>query len=550
MIKMKNNTILKIYICIATLFFATGCNDDFLTESPTSIVTPEALLVNKQGAEIYIVGTYNSIRVIATGFSGWKSMWGTLGADEIVVPNWAGDYKEIYLHSLSPSNGTIRSIWENFYVSINRVNSAVDRISAMTEDQIDVESRDKLLAEARFLRSMLYFSVVSSWENIPLIKNETLSLENLEVSQATPKEVYEYIVEDLLFAEANLDEAQGGGRATKGAAQALLGKVYLQMTGFPLNETDKYALAEEKLLQVMGSGIYELLNFYPDVFDLQNEQNQEMIFAIGFDGPGLNQAGKLGTYYGPSGSAEKGGASGNNWFINWELAGSSVEMPIGSGTWGTRNNYAFAQGYEEDDIRCRNNIAKHNVNDWQGWTPNDGMYNDAARKTTPNWDWRRPFWKPWKWHNIRPSNWGTDTPYDDPYIRYADVLLMYAEALNGQGKLNQLDIDNTVNRLRARARVFPNEVKPETIAVDMVLGSMEDNADEILSERRKELCFEGWRRNDLIRFGKYQKATSVTQPSWSNTGNPQPQYADFEIRWPIPDSELKINSKLVQNPGY
>ena len=542
--RIKN---LMTLFSICALFCVLGCSENFLEENPTGFVDPAALVVDKQGAEKYVVGAYNTVRVIAPSFTGWASAWGTFATDEIVMPAWGGDTKEIYLHTLSPSNATIRSIWEDFYVSINQVNSVVDRVSAMTVDQIDIESRDKLVGEARYLRAMLYFSLVSSFENIQLIKNETTSIQNLEVSQDPTKDVYDFIVADLLFSDNVLDAVQGSGRATKGSAQALLGKVYLQMTGFPLNETDKYALAEVKLKAVMDSGVYDLLDFYPDVFSLDHEQSNEMVFAVGFDGPGLNQGGTLGTFYGPNGQVQNGGQAGNNWFVNWELAGNSQDLPEGSGTWGERNNYKFAQGYQENDIRCRNNIAKHNVN-WGPWQPEDGMYNPEARNTVAGWF--RPNWKPWKWHNVRPSNWGTDTPYDYPYIRYADVLLMYSEALNGQDKLTQADIDLTVNRLRARARVFPTEVQPDTIAPDMVLSGNQDNADEILSERRKELCFEGWRRNDLIRFGRYQEAIKVTQPSWSNSGNPQTQYSDFEIRWPIPTSELQINPKLVPAVGY
>jgi hypothetical protein len=108
----------------------------------------------------------------------------------------------------------------------------------------------------------------------------------------------------------------------------------------------------------------------------------------------------------------------------------------------------------------------------------------------------------------------------------------------------------TINLIRARARVFPDEVKDATIVPDLTVGSQQYNADEILSERRKELCFEGWRRNDLIRNGVYDEAINSSQPVWSNSGNPQPQYTPNEIRWPIPASELQINSKLVQNEGY
>ena len=544
----KIKLITNSFYIFCLLLLVTGCNSEgFLKESPTGFADPNALLTDKEGAEIYTIGTYDAARVLASDMDGWLSMWGTLAADEICVPNWGATAKPIYLHALSPSNATVRTIWENLYISVNKANSAIDRISGMTEDQIDLESRDKLIGESRFIRAMLYFSLVSSWENVPLVKNETTNLENIEVAQSTPKEVYDFIIEDLLFAESVLNTEQGGGRATKGAAQALLSKVYLQMTGFPLNETDKYALAETKLKEVIDGNTYRILDEYPSVFALDNEQNEEMIFAIGFDGPGINQGGGLGTFYGPNGNVINGGQSGNNWYINWELAGTSAALPEGSGSWGARNNYKFAQGYHDDDIRSRNNIAKHNVN--QGsWTAEDGMYNPIARKA--NLAGKRATWKPWKWHNIRPSNWSNDTPFDQPYIRYSDVLLMYAEALNGQGKLTQVDIDMTVNKLRIRATIWPSDVQPQDVAPLMVLASQADNTDEILSERRKELCFEGWRRNDLIRFGKYSQAISVTQPSWSNTGNPAPQFSDFEIRWPIPTNELQLNSKLVQNVGY
>ncbi|AOR26654.1 SusD-like protein [Formosa sp. Hel3_A1_48] len=437
------------------------------------------------------------------------------------------------------------------YVSLNRVNSVVDRVGAMTEDQISVTDRDKLVAEARFLRAIINFGLVSSWENVPLMKNETVSLENLEVGQSTPQEVYAFIEEDLIFAKNNLEATQGGGRATKGAAQALLGKVYLQMTGHPINDASYFAKAENELKAVIDSNVYSLVPYYPDIFTQDNEQNNEIIFSFGFDGPGMDQGGRIGTLYGPLGTSINGGASGNNWYVNWELAGPATG-PGNTGNWAKgkggkpRNNHPFAQPYTDDDIRSRNNIAKTHVN--KGYM-NGAIWPDDAMFGSIRNEWRGN-WKPWKWHNIRPSNWGNDAPLDEAYIRYADVLLMYAEALNGQSKLTQADADMTINLLRARARLFPDEVKEETLLPNLTVGTQQYNADEILSERRKELCFEGWRRNDLIRNGVYLEAINSSQPVWSNSGNPQPQYSPFEIRWPIPASELQINSKLVQNEGY
>ena len=543
------------YSVLAFTLLIFGCQDNFLDEPTSSIIDPETLLTSKTGAEVYTVGAYDAARnVIASNWpsqdsGGWFNMWGVIATDEIVLPGWS-PFKPVYLHTLSPLDIYIRYLWENMYISLNKVNSVVDRVGAMTADQINVDDRDMLVAEARFLRAMINFALVSSWENIPLMKNETISLENLEVSQATPIEVYQFIEEDLIYAKNNLGVSQGGGRATKGAAQALLGKVYLQMTGHPINDETYFSKAEIELEDVINSGVYSLMNYYPDIFTLENEQNNEIVFAFGFDGPGLNQGSRIGTFYGPLGPSIKGGANGNNWYVNWELAGPATG-PGNTGNWTSgkgglpRNNHPFAQPYTEDDIRSRNNISKTHVNRVSAdivW-PDDAMFGSARNQFKGNW-------KPWKWHNIRPSNWGNDTPLDEAYIRYADVLLMYAEALNGQGILTQASADISINLVRARARVFPNEIKDNSLLPDLIVGTKEYNKFEILSERRKELCFEGWRRNDLIRNGLYFEAINSSQPVWSNSGNPQPQFTPHEIRWPIPASEIQINPNLVQNDGY
>ena len=536
------------HILIVFLFFLFISCQKYLEENPTVFASPSEILTNEAGAELYTIGNYAQIKAIASDWDGWLLMWGTIAADEIVIPNWGADIRSIYLHSFTTSNNSILNVWTTLYRSINRVNSGIQKIGAMTTDQIDENAKNKFIGEHKYLRAMLYFCLVSSWENVPLVLNESQSedIGNFEVSQSSCKDVYESIIEDLLYAESVLSEEQGNGRATKGAAQALLGKVYLQMTGPPLYETEKFSLAANKLSLVINSGIYDLVAYYPDIFTLDFEQSSEIVFSIGADGPGLNQGSRIGTLFGPQGQTINGGAAGNNWFTNLELAGPDSGFGGVDDSFfnGGRNNYAFAQPYTEDDIRSRNNIAKHNVNQCD-CSPEEGMFSDIHRNQG-----NKASWKPWKWHNIKPSNWGTDTPLDQPYIRYADVLLMYAEALNGSGSLTQADADATINLVRSRARVFPNEVKADSIVPDLIVGTQEYNSNEILSERRKELCLEGWRRNDLIRFGKYFEGINSSQSTWSNSGNPQGQFSEHEIRWPIPFNEMQLNSNLVQNPGY
>ena len=507
---------LKLFMLFGAVVSITSCSEGFLSESPDTFVSPPLLLVNETGAQTYLNGAYDAVqKSIAPTGSGnpapWSIFWGTTAADEVVFPNWGGENKLIYLHQVTPTTPKIDDMWVKLYQSLNRINSVVDRVGAMTEEQIDTDVKNRFVAEAKFLRTTVNFALVSTWENVPLMKNEVTSLDNINVKQATPEEVYDFMVADLISAIPNLPIEQGGGRVTAGAASALLGKIYLQMTGFPLNQTDKYPLAEAALKNVMDSGVYDLLPVYRDVFTLANEQSKEMVFAVGIDGPALNEGGLLSTFFGPQGSVQNGGG------------------------WGTCHiNFSFADSYDIDnDVRMLNNIARHNANNF---TPEEG-YSDPNTWTVPKNSWRG-----WKWHAEKPNGYANDTPFDYPYIRYADVLLLYAEALNGQNKLTQTVIDNTVNRLRTRAGIPAADM--------MVLGSKEDNATELLSERRKELCFEGWRRNDLIRFGVYKEAISGITQDGPNAGDPGTQYEDFEIRWPIPEAQIQLNPELKQNPGY
>jgi len=518
---MKKSYLFLCGLCAMTTLLTNSCSDEILVEEPSNFLTPDALLVDRNGAETYLIGAYDAVQPIVSsggqrqgggGLEGWAIHWGTVGADEVVLPPWAGDRKLIYQHQVTPSVNTIRNIWENLYVALNRINSVIDRVGAMDADAIDAEDRDKFVAEAKVLRTMVNFSLVSAWENIVLLENETTDLNNVDLPQSPPEEVYAFMIKDLTEAAAVLPAEQGGGRATKGFAQAFLGKVYLQMTGFPLNQTDKFALAEAALKDVMDSGVYNLVDSYPDVFTLSNEQNNEMVFSIGMDGPSKGEGGLLSTFYGPNGSVNNGGG------------------------WGTCFiNHTFTETYEEEDIRFLNNVARHNANNW---TPEEGLTNPASRTVGMN------TWRGWKWHAEKPNAYPNDTPFDNPYIRYADVLLMYAEALNGQNKLDQATLNLTVNRLRSRARLTPDAV------ADMVVGSQNEMAEEILSERRKELCLEGWRRNDLIRAGNFKNRISGFTQGGPNAGDPGLEFQDFEIRWPIPNSELEINTNLVQNPGY
>ena len=506
--KLAKNRLLWLLL-LPLAFGLNSCVDELLTEEPTTFVAPETFYKNFAEAEIAVMGAYSTLQDGWTfNILGAPVHWGNKGVDEINSPNWAGGgRREMHLYQLTPSLGAIEELWRGHYRGINTANGVVDRINAMTEDQISSDSRDVLVAEAKFVRSILYFSAVKIWENIPLIRNEVLSLENLDIPQAPTAEVYDFIVEDLKFAAEVLPEGQGGGRATKGAAQALLGKVYLQMAGFPLKQSDKFALAAEQFREVIDSRVYRLLDDYGEVFIWTNDNNDEIVFTIGFEGPGLGEGSAVGSYMGPNGSQQNGGG------------------------WGTEYiNLEFAKSYDQADVRFEQNVARINVND-----------------AVPNII-GEPAWRPWKWKKPKPNNFLYDSPFDFQYLRYADVLLSYAEALNGANGGPTQDAYDAINQVRARARGGAN---PSEVLPDLAGMGQQEFLEAVMRERRWELCFEGHRRDDLIRTEMLESTLrSINEPQWSSAGNPGDNFESHEVRYPIPQRELDLNPSLVQNPGY
>ncbi|TGV01851.1 RagB/SusD family nutrient uptake outer membrane protein [Flavivirga rizhaonensis] len=514
---MKKIIVLSTILTL-TLVIGSCTDESFITEKPTTFANPDLLLTDIKSAELYLNGAYDLTRdnlshgsQNSLGGTGLANHWGIYGTDELVPFVWERVYGEFHQHIISPQAPTIYSHWSKTYKAINQCNSVIGRVGNMPDAAIDPDQRNRVIAEAKFLRSALYFWAVQVWENIPLVVEETTDLDNIEVEQTTPDKIYEQVIKDLQEAITVLEVGQGGGRATKGAAQALLGKVYLQMTGYPINDASNFALAEVQLQEVIDSSIYNLLEEYNWVFDLDHEQSEEIVFAWGMDGPGLQSGGQLSSFAGPAGSLENGAGWGSH-FVNPETEAA----------------------YERQDIRRWNNIAYHNANDY---TPEEAFSDDpdVVRTTNPANMYG------WKWHAEKPNNYTSDTPFDNPFIRYADVLLSYAEALHGQGKLTVAVWEQTVNRLRARVNATP---------VDFASLSNEEITDAILNERRLEGFLEGWRKADLIRFGKMEEVIlGINVDIGAAFPNPAPNWTPAKLRWPIPQQALDRNPKLKQNTG-
>lgn len=355
------------------------------------------------------------------------------------------------------------SAWNDSYQGIARANIVLSNIDAI---EMDATQKANLRGEALFLRSLFYYHLTVGFGNIPLVLTETSTVEegtnHIQVDAGT---VYNQLIADLNEAESSLPASYDNanqGRATSGAAATLLAKIYLT-TGDTGN-------AESACRRVM-SGAYSLLDDYANLWGVENEHNAESIFEVNFEG-GLSD-------------------QGNNFTsqFNGDLAGAVTS--------GLRNipEPDLSSSYESGDARFASSIAGVTA-DNPGWTIKYGLENPFTDDDGPN-------------------NWVV--------FRYADVLLMLAEALGETGEAYDL-----INMVRVRAG----------------LGTIDGNTpgsfqDKLLQERRVELAFENHRWADLLRFGQ---AEAVMAAQGKPTGG--------KLLFAIPQREMDLNSNFIQNPGY
>ncbi|MFT3737410.1 MAG: RagB/SusD family nutrient uptake outer membrane protein [Breznakibacter sp.] len=390
------------------------------------------------------------------------------------------------------SNDRMQEIWRQSYDAINRANVAIDNIDG--NPAITASLAERLEGEAKFLRALNYFNLVRWFGGVPLILHETSSLtaDNLYVAKSTEAEVYDQIEKDLQDAE-NLLPLPGTytgsdvGRASKGAAGSLLSKVYLTQK--------KWELAASKSFDVIDAQWYELFDDFADVFALSAKNGKEHIFSAQFKG-------------------------NSNWNGNM-LGGSSATTDVP----GINGDYADAlhaegglyQSFSDNDKRKAVTFVTQMVSPTNGQTytikPHFYKYYDETTVGSPY-----------------------QSSKNTPIIRYAEVLLIYAEALN---EANDGPTDQAywaIDEVRNRAGITRLKDTSPALSVDQF-------RDSVFQERRKELVFEYQRWFDLARRGAdYYVATLKAAGKTAA----QPRH----IHFPTPQRELDLNPKLEQHPDW
>jgi starch-binding outer membrane protein, SusD/RagB family len=395
------------------------------------------------------------------------------------------------------TEGAILRWWNTLYKAVRRANVVIEKVPAIDMDET---LRNRYVGEARFLRAVFYFDLVRAWGGVPLL----VSVDPQVLPRSSKEDVYKFIEDDLLFAINNLPakpdygSSANLGRATKGAAQALLAKVYLVQ--------EKWPDAAAKALDVINSGDYNLETDFDDANSVNGEHGIESVFEI-------------------SAFGSEGLQNGGNQYANVQAVRGTPNRG-----WGfNRPTLSLRSSFEPGDPRLQSTVI-YLGEVLDGVTiSGDGVTPDESVDSHGQVEIECYNQKVWTPGNTVPPSFG----HNRRVIRYAEVLLIAAEALNENNNPSQALV--YLNQVRQRAREGNNTILP-----DITNTNKDQLRDIILQERRVELAMEGHRFWDLVRT---RKAEAVLGPLGFVKGK-------HELL-PIPQTEIDLTQgALEQNPGW
>lgn len=449
-------------LVMASLFLAVGC-DDFTEIEPEYTIDADNYFKSEADYEKALIGAYDLLQ------TSYLSLWiGEIASDNAIAGGESATDTE-GLHQIDEMNhggvnNELRNIWRWNYAGITRVNWIFEN-----KDNFDFEGKEEIIAQAAFLRAYYYFELVKFFGDVPLIIDRRLSIEEARSIGRAPKaDVYAQIEADLEYAKDNLDwDAEQKGRITKGMALSLLGKVYLYQ--------DKFTEAATTLDIVINEGPYDLFQAgsFNDIFRLANEGNIETIFDIQYTGA---EGGSYGCFVCLEGFAAVGfhGIRGYNGPIYAD--GNSYNLPTQD----------LVDEFEAGDPRLEGSIldieafiaAQPDGEDIvyvEGIGGHTGYYNHKYLKRADE---------------LGAPDTDLTSPVNHIVIRFADVLLMAAEAHARKTNPNEDLARQYVNRVRDRVDLAP------------INSSGSELIEDIYHERRVELSGEGHHFFDLVRTGR------------------------------------------------
>ena len=474
---------------------AGGCSKQFIDLNPVSNANEQNFYKTQEDFQNAIYGAYATLKSRGV-YADYMQIVGDLRSDNTQMGTTASDrfsFQDLNQFSIQQTSPIIESIWNDNFIGIKNANIILDKIVGAA---IPEAVKERITAEARFLRGLYYFNLVRVFGKVPLVTKSITSIsEAYSYGRADTTLIYQQVVEDLKAAEAALPPtatAAEMGRATKTAASALLGKVYLTR--------HDYISARDALNRVIISKLYDLMPSYADLWDATKKNSKESVFAVQFQ----------------SSITAATGAPFTERYYPYQYPLFSYSTTSGGYNIPTTDIVA---AYESGDLRKAASLKESYVN--------------KSNVTVTGLQGRFQY----KFHNEPVKSAGSNDNW--PVIRYADVLLMYAEALNEIGFDPAGDAFLYLNKVRFRANLA-DKTATNTNAALRVASQAEFKL-AIEQERRVELAFEGHRWFDLVRTGR---AIAVLGPKI--TGG----ITAAQLVLPVPLSQIDVNpGKIDQNEG-
>lgn len=542
---------------LAASLFLSAC-EDFITEPVRGQQNLDTYFQDEEECKSFVTGCYQAIT-----FGDWwqvNTVW--LLSEMCSDDGWMGNTTQSQSDFISlahyqgngQSNGSISNFWQYRYKGILRCNVAIERISQA--NLVDEELKNRLVAEARFLRGYFYFELVRNFGGVPLVTGFEMPEEVEGITRASAEEVYRFIEEDFKAAADVLPQRSGYvasdmGRATRGAALGLLGKVYLYQ--------EKWQEAHDVLKTVIDEGEYKLMENFGDVWSVDHNNNEESLFETQFM---YDETYALGGSLTIVTGARNGPGDGWSWgqpTANLEQAyidaGDTERLRwtiIKTGC----TEIAGEDNFEAFVENSKNMASYDSYIEKYNWNPDCYIIDPAQHKSARI---VRKYFVP---IGKRPEVYNTNKiPLNHRILRYADVLLMYAEVCN------ELNDDGT-------ARTYLNQVRGRVHLPEVTSGGTQLR-DAIRLERRLELAWEQNRLYDIRRwtdnngkkvicnlmgpdgsFVKYNTDEATRDIyEWENQGEASDKGIGFvegrDMVFPIPLYEITMsNGTITQNPGW
>ena len=487
-------TAMRLFVIMTSLALVSSC-DKFLDLAPISSSGVDGFYKTEADFMQAVNGAYATLK--GEYSYGYYLLFADLRADNTTMLGPGGGIEEqkisIDNFSLDPANEHMLTFWRVSYFTIQKANGVLSNIGGVDFDQV---KKDQYTGESLSVRALTYFNLVRIFGGVPLVTTGEVNIgESFNTPRSSVDEVYNLIIADLTEAIGLLPEtysAEDAGRVTKGAAQTLLGQVYLTQ--------HKYTEAVTQFSSVINAGNYSLLPKYEDNFTGTNQGNSEAVWQILFMSGTVDLGSNLPNWCAPSGSEGVLTGTGGSYGFNQPTLDIYDSYTAGD----LRRDVSIGLGYTNTQGAY---VPSRYIKLYVDQSDGDGYLDSDA-------DWN--------------------------LFRYSHVLLMCAEALNEVNNGPTADAYTYINQVRERAGL-----------ADLSGLTQSDFRDAVYLEERLEVAFEGHRWFDLIRTGQ---ALNIMNSKLGGTDPVGPSEAinEDDLLYPIPESVITTSSPgvITPNPGY